>query len=215
MAENTTKTLYFSGIRNPKYCMRNADGTIGTVVKDLAIAQGLTLTPQFNTQPGHGNDTKIYAIPSDQGYQGTFGCTGQDEAFEKELGMIITGDKELQYSVGIQYFKRFDLYYEFTLQPEKGNAFIVKRWVYGVEVGKPTWQHDTNKDQASIGQYQYPLTVFGEKMMDTTTEGSPVPYRDENGFEYNAYFVRSIKTDADYKNFGTTPPPVPAKKNAI
>lgn len=206
MSESDMKTLYFSGIRNPRYCMRNEDGSIGAEVKDLPMASGLTLTPQFNTQAGYANDTKIYAIPSDQGYQGTYGCTGQDEAFERALGMIIDGDDGLPYSVGLQFFKKFDLYYEFTLKPEKGNAFIVKRWVYGVEIGKPTWQHDTNKDQASIGQYQYPITVYGEKLMDDVK-----PYTDEYGFEYNAYFVRAIKSDSEYKEFGTNPPPVPKK----
>ena len=197
-----SKPLAYAGIRNGRYSKRLADGKRGTDAKGLPYAISLVLNPAFSVQDRYADDRKIIAIPSDQGYTGTYGCTGQDVDFELDLGQLIALDNGTIAAVKVTYMERFDLYFEYTVHPTGARAFTVKAWVLGVELGKPSMTHNTNTESVTMGDYQYPLTAYGETVMGENDE----PYRDAEGFERVALIVKSVPGDADYANFHKAPP---------
>ena len=83
------KPLAFYGVRNAKYALRDEKGELGTKAAELPLAKSIVLNPVVNMQDSFANDEKILSIPSDQGYTGTYGCTGQDEEFEEALGQAL------------------------------------------------------------------------------------------------------------------------------
>ena len=203
MATENTKPAAFYGVKNVKYALRDADGKISDTAEALALpkAKSLVLNPAVNTQEVYADDIKLLAIVSDQGYTGTYGCTGQDEAFEEALGLMFGGDDGVIYGVKMTNPVRFDLYYEYTVHPEKKKPFIMKVWVYGIELGKPSLSHATNTQNVTIGDYQYPLTGYGETIMGDNDK----PYTNEEGFELIALRAICKPGDTAYETFGEKP----------
>ena len=198
------KTIAFYGIKNAKYALRDAEGKIDAAAeaKKLPFAKSLVLNPAVNQQEVYADDTKLYTIITDQGYTGNYGCTGQDEEFEEALGLMKKLDGGLVVGTKMTSAVRFDLYYEYTVKPEGKKAFVMKTWVYGVELGKPSKNHQTNTQNVTIGEYQYPLTTYGEKILNADDK----PLTNDEGFEIYALIARSVPSDTNYETFGEKPP---------
>ena len=141
-------------------------------------------------------------MPLDNGYTGNYGCTGQDFEFEEDIGLLIKLDDGSYADVNLTDTDREELYFEKTVKPSKGKAFILKAWIYGVEYGKPSKNSATNTNNLTIGDYQYPITVFGEKVM--TPENKP--YADDLGNEKTAWIIYRLPGDEGYETFGDAPP---------
>ncbi|MCL2771971.1 MAG: hypothetical protein FWD71_01360 [Oscillospiraceae bacterium] len=198
------KPYAFAGVRNAKYALRDDDGKISDSAKSVELpkAKSLVLNPVVNTQDVYADDTKLIAILSDQGYTGTYGCTGQDEDFEEALGLIMELNSGLTVALKLTSQIRFDLYFEYTFYPAGKKPFIMKTWIYGVELGKPSINHSTNTQNVTIGEYQYPLTVYGEMVLDENDK----PLTNEEGFELVALMAHSRPGDDNYDTFGDAPP---------
>lgn len=202
------KPLGFWGLKNVKRAARSADGKLGTSVVELPKGKSLQLNASVNMQEVYAGDERILMIPSDNGYAGTYGCTGQDLDFEEEIGLLIKLDDGTYADVNLTDMERSELYFEKTVKPASGRAFVMKAWIYGVEFGKPSKNHGTNTQNVTIGEYQYPITVYGKKILKTDES----PYTDEGGNEKTAWIIYSVPGDGGYSTFGNAPPP-PIKNN--
>lgn len=192
---------YF-GIKNTKYCIRDEEGTRGTEVKELGKSKTLSLNPLFNKQEVYADDEVVVSVPSDKGYDGSYGCTGQNTEFEKAIGQLTALGENIG-GVEVVDLQRFDMYYEHTVKPVKGKSYVVKTWLLNMEANKPSIQNDTNTENLTIGQYQYPIKVYGDRVM--TNDGTKV-YTDERGFEKKCFLIRSVPGDSNYETFAESVP---------
>ena len=197
------KPLALYGIKNTKYAIHMPDGQV-QVVKEMAKAKSLQLTPVANTQDVFANDQKVISIITDQGYTGTLGTTGQDVAFELEIGHLSEQtDKGILVSQIVQAV-RFDLYHEYTIMLASGLAVTIKQWIFGLDASRPNIQYDTNTDTITIGAYQYPSTIYGRTIMDETTPTQA--WRDKNGFEQKAWRIFVFPDSPSFNDFEKTVP---------
>ncbi|WMJ23456.1 hypothetical protein RBG61_01960 [Paludicola sp. MB14-C6] len=194
----------YHGIKNTKYAMRGADGAKGTEVKSLPFAKSVGFDPTVEQQPVYANDSKVLAIVSDNGYTGTVGTTGQDRTFETALGHIMPVDGGIA-DINQLGFKRCDFYYEYQEETATGIKYTVKVWALNVEFSKANKNHATDQNQATIGEYSYPITVYGDKIMDAA--GTAV-YKDAYGNELTATRIISVPSDKTYTDFEKTVPTV-------
>lgn len=208
MAENyKNQSPAYHGIRNAKYSVRGDDGAAGSAVVSMAFAKSISFEPAVETLDVFANDQKVLALISDKGYTGEFGTTAQDRAFESAIGQSIeiangTADVNL---IG---YKRFDLYYEYTEYTSSNVPYTVKVWVLNVEASKATKEYNTNEDTPAIGEYLYPITVYGEKIKDSEGTGT---YKDANGNELVATRIIAVPSDEGYAAFGDAAPEVKMK----
>lgn len=192
----------YHGVDNAKYSMRGDDGSVGKTVVKFPYIKSVSFEPTLEQQPIYANNQKILATVSDQGYTGSIGTTAQDRDFEKSLGQIMDVSNGLA-DVNLNSLKRFDYYYEYKEETKNGVLYTVKVWVLNCEATKASKNHQTDTNTNTIGEYSYPLTVYGDKIMDS--EGKEV-YTDENGNELTATRVISVPSDAGYKTFGDSVP---------
>ena len=208
MAEKDKRPLAMYGLKNVKYAKRTADGEPGEAAIPLPKGKSLQLNTAINMTEVYANDERILMIPADQGYNGTYGCTGQDLEFEEKIGFLIKLDDGTYADIKINDMERIELYFERTFKPAEGSAFVMKAWIYGAELGKPSKNSQTNTQNITIGDYQYPINVYGE----TILEEADKPYCDDNGNELVALMIISVPGDDGYKTFGEKPPkPVKTK----
>jgi hypothetical protein len=209
MAENyKAQSPAYHGIRNAKYCVRGEDGAAGSTVADLSFAKSISFEPAVETLDVYANDQKVLALISDKGYSGEFGTTAQDRAFETSLGQAIEVESGTA-DINIIGYKRFDMYYEYTEYTSSNNLpYTVKVWVLNAEASKATKEYNTNEDTPTIGEYLYPITVYGDKILDK--EGTNT-YKDANGNELVATRVIAVPSDTGYATFGDSVPKVKMK----
>lgn len=194
----------YHGIANAKYAFRSADGKPGTTVNDLMYAKSISFEPQVEEQPVYANDQKVLALVSDKGFTGSLGTTAQDRVLEKGLGHVVDTAQGVA-TVNLITYKRCDLYYEYK-ETVPGATYTVKVWVLNVEVSKPSSvEHNTDEENPTIGEYAYPITVYGDKIMSATGN---TPYRDANGNELVATKVISLPGEDGYDTFGDAVPVV-------
>ena len=190
----------YHGIRLLKYAVRESADTKGTVTV-MPYAKSISFEPQVESEQIYANDRSILAAVADQGYTGEIGTTATDPKFEEALGHTMTisgGTADLK----INGYKRVDIYYEFSNKTEDGIDYVVKVWALNAEVSKATKTHETDENTPKIGEYQYPITVYGDKLK--TSEGED--YRDENGNEKYVTRIMSYPDDEGYDTFGDTVP---------
>ncbi|WP_071428271.1 major tail protein [Merdimmobilis hominis] len=197
----------YHGITNAKYALRDDSGAPGTEVKEIPYIKSISHEPQVEAQEVFANDSKVLTIPSDQGSTGSLGTTAPYRALEIDLGQLMEVDGATA-EVKITGYKRVDLYYEYSETTQSGINYKVKVWALNVEMGKATRSHATDENTATLGEYQYPITIYGDKVKDST--GSAV-YQDANGNEITATMVISVPGDANYADFGKTVPVVKVK----
>lgn len=209
MAENyKNQSPAYHGIRNAKYCVRGEGGAAGSTVASLAFAKSISFEPAVETLDVYANDQKVLALISDKGYSGEFGTTAQDRTFETSLGQSIEVENGTA-DINIIGYKRFDMYYEYTEYTSSNNLpYTVKVWVLNVEASKATKEYNTNEDTPTIGEYLYPITVYGDKILDK--EGTNT-YKDANGNELVATRVIAVPSDTGYATFGDSVPKVKMK----
>ena len=205
MPENySSQSPAYHGVKNAKYSMRTGEEP-GTEIKNLAYIKAVSFDPQVNTQPIYANDMQVMAVVSDKGYTGNLGVTAQDRVLEKDLGQVVEIDKG-QADVNLIGFRRLDLYYEYTEHTQSGVPYTVKVWALNLEVGKASKSNETDEDSLKIGEYQYPITVYGDKIKAATGEAT---YRDANGNELVATRIICLPNDEGYATFDSA---VPAPK---
>ncbi len=197
----------YHGIQNGKYAVRTADGKPGTDIVDFPNLKSISFDPTVDQQPVYANNAKIMAIVSDQGYTGAFGTTAQDRAFEIALGHVMAVSGGLA-DVNLNSFKRIDIYYEYNEKTANGSPYVVKVWALNTEISKASKSHSTDTNTAALGECSYPMTIYGDKIMDS--EGTKV-YRDANGNELTATRVISLPGDTGYEAFDDKVPVVKMK----
>lgn len=200
MPENRTPAYH--NIAGAKYAMRDATGAHGATIKDSPFSKSLTMDASVETQPVYADGISVLTLISDQGYTGSYGVTGRDSAMEADLGFTIETAAGTASILTVQN-KRLDLYYEYYEYTPQGQRYVVKVWVLNLEMRKPSKAHNTDTNTATIGEYSYPITVYGEKIKaaDGTTD-----YRDANGNILYATHVTAIPGDAAYDDFEKTVP---------
>lgn len=197
-----TRTPAYHNIMGAKYAMRSATGAPGTAIKESPFSKSLALDASVETQPVHADGINVLTLISDQGYTGSYGVTGRDAEMESDLGFTIDTTAGTASILTVQN-KRLDLYYEYYEYTPEGVKYVVKVWVLNLEMRKPSKAHNTDTNTATIGEYSYPITVYGEKIKasDGTTD-----YRDENGNILYATHVTAVPGDENYSNFEATVP---------
>lgn len=191
----------YHGIQNAKYCMRGEGGAAANI-KPMPYVKSASFDPQIETLPIYASNVKVLAVVSDKGYTGNLGVTAQDRGFEKDLGQIIDIESG-QADVNLINLKRCDVYYEYIEHTAAGTPYVVKVWVLNVETAKASKTHNTDEDSIKIGEYQYPITVYGDKIKASTGE---TVYKDANGNELTATRIISLPGDAGYADFDKTVP---------
>ena len=204
MAGYTAQAAAYHGISNAKYALRGTDGAPGSTVTDLAYAKSISFEPQVEETAVYANDQKVLALVSDKGFAGSLGTTAQDRALEKSLGHAIdTASGEA--TINLIGYKRADIYYEYK-ETTPAATYTVKVWVLNCEISKPsTIEHATDEDQPTIGEYAYPITVYGDKIKASSGTAT---YRDANGNEITATKVIALPDDDGYTTFGDSVPVV-------
>lgn len=190
----------FHGIKILKYAMRGSDNTKGTVVQ-LPYAKSISFDAQVDGEKVYANDRAVLTVVNDEGYTGDIGTTAPDIDFEKALGQIMETSGGLA-DLKLLGYKRADVYYEFSQMTEDGVNYIVKVWTFNVEVGKASKTHETDENTPKIGEYQYPITVYGEELQTAAKKA----YEDENGNRVTVLRLMSYPGDDNYATFGDTVP---------
>lgn len=194
----------YHGIEGAKYAARADAQTPGTTPVSFAFSKSISFDPAMEQQAVHYNNKKIMNIISDQGYTGAIGTSAQDRGFETALGHTIEVDGATA-DVNLNSLKRFDFYYEYKEKTASGIGFVVKVWVLNCETTKAAKAHNTDTNTITVGEYSYPITVYGDKIKAATgTEN----YRDENGNEITATRVLCFPSDTGYKEFDKAVPTV-------
>lgn len=194
----------YHGIRNAQYAIRTDESTPGVTPVSFAYSKSINFDPSMEQQPVYYNDQKIMNIISDQGYTGAIGTSAQDRGFEIALAHSLDVDGGTA-DVNINALKRFDFYYEYSEKTTKGTSFIVKVWVLNIEAAKASKTHNTDTNTITLGEYSYPITVYGDKIKaETGTE----TYRDPNGNEITATRILCFPDDTGYSDFSKTVPVV-------
>lgn len=194
----------YHGIKNAQYAIRAADGKPGGEVKKFDYAKSISFEPAIEQQPVYSNNQKVLALVSDQGYTGAIGTTAQHREFEEAIGQIAAVDNGLA-DVSVDSFVRFDYYYEYIEHSKNGIPYVVKVWALNLEASKATKENSTDTNTATLGEYSYPITVYGDKILDAN--GTEI-YKDANGNEKIATRIISVPGDAGYTDFEKTVPTV-------
>lgn len=200
--EYNKQSAGYHGIKNVKYSVRDDNGQPSKGIIDFAFAKSISFDTAIDQQPVYANDSKILTIVSDTGYTGALGTTAQDRELEKALGQILEVDNGTA-DVNLISFKRIDLYYEFTEKTKNGISYIVKVWVLNIEISKANKSHSTDTNSSTLGDYSYPITVYGDIVK--SADGL-LSYKDAHGNELTATRIISVPSDVGYDTFSQTVP---------
>lgn len=194
------KAAAYHNISNMKFAPKKAGAYQEPF--EMLYAQALGLTSKVDAVEQHADGRLVCRIPSDTGYEGEIGTTAQDPELEKAAGFAAEGANGLITS-NVTAFLRGALYYEHLETDEDNVTSTVKTWLYGVEIGKGSKNHTTDKQSVELGTYSMPIRVFGEKLM--SADGAK-EYLNERGVGMLAYIYSAWPEDADYETFGDTVP---------
>ncbi len=194
------KAAAYHGVQNMKFAPKKA-GVYGEPFA-MPYAQSISLNAQVSSADQYADNRLVCRIPSDTGYEGEFGTTGQDPELEKMAGFAIEGANGL-ITGNITRYMRGALYYEHTEADDDGIESVVKTWLFGVEIGKGSKNHTTDKNGAELGAYAYPIRVYGEKAMSSDGKKE---YLNDRGVGMIACIYSAWPEDADYVTFGDAVP---------
>lgn len=194
------KAAGYHGVENMKFAPKKA-GTYETPFA-MPYAQSISLNAQVSATEQYADNRLLCRVPSDTGYDGEVGTTGQDPELEKTAGFALEGTTGL-ITGNITSYMRGALYYEHLETDEDGVNTKVKTWLLGVEIGKGSRTHTTDRASAEFGSYAYPIRVYGEKLMDNA---GTAEYLDERGVGKLACIYSAWPEDADYATFGSAVP---------
>lgn len=196
------RTAAYHGIKNVKYSMRTSDNKPGVAIKSSLYSKALTLDPQIDTVPVYADDKTVMTLTSDQGFTGSYNTTGRDADMENDLGFTETLANGAEAELNSIGSKRLDMYYEYIEYTDNQQPFTVKVWLINCELRKPSRAHSSDTNTKTIGEQGYPLTVYGDKLMEDATK----TYKDANGNERYATRVISVPGDSGYETFETKVP---------
>lgn len=190
----------FHGTDALKYSKRGK--TPGTVVS-MPYIKGVSISKETSKSPQYANNRMVLEIYNETGMTGTINTTARDEGFEEAAGMCMP----LATGMGVirqKTVSRFDIYHEFILSYEDGSQEVVKSWMLNVGVYAPeAIEHTTHSDSIDFGEYAYPITVYGDKVMDA--EGT-AEYIDASGMRHVCYEILCYPEDDGYSEFEKTVP---------
>lgn len=192
---NTVKAAAYHGIENTKFALKK-DGAY-TAPFDIKYARGLSLNKALTATSKYADNRKVLDIPSDKGYDGELTTTAQDVGLELELGYMLEGEDGLM-DLKVTSFPRGALYYEVTLEYEEEPSETIKVWLLGAELRKGNLQYNTDEENLNLGDYTYPLVVFGDPLMKA---GGADEYRDSRGNTKRCFMIYKYSDDPDYEAF--------------
>lgn len=195
------QSVAYHGIKNAKYAIRE-NGVPGSTVVPFKFAKSVSFDPSVEQSPIYFNNVKVMNVINDQGYTGAFGTSAQDRAFEEALGLIMSVENGTA-DININTLKKFDMYYEYVENTDSDLQYIVKVWALNIETSKPSKAHTTDTNSLALGEYSYPITVYGDKIKKST--GDEI-YRDKNGNEITATRVICLPCDEGYDDFDKSVP---------
>ncbi len=193
----------FHGVEGVKYCPRQ-NGQKGTTMIDVPYAQNIALSAVLNNTDRYADNRLVLQIPSDDGYEGTFGASARNNDLEKALGYLNETAIGLL-KTNIPYYSRGDFFYKFKAEFEGAPAQVYKVWLLNVQCGKTAENSDTDTNSITFGAFEYPIRVYGDDAVTSEDE----PYLDENGFKRVVTMIVSRPGDSGYETFeDTVPEPV-------
>ena len=196
----------FHGVEGVKYCPR-VNGKKGTTIIDVPYAQNITLNTVLSNTDRHADNRLVLQIPSDDGYEGSFGASARNDDLEKAIGYLNETAAGLV-KTNVPYYIRGDFFYTFKAEFEGASAQVFKVWLLNVQCGKTAENASTDTNSITFGAYEYPLRVYG----DTAVTPSGEIYVDGNGFRRVVTMMISRPGDEGYDTFGDqVPEPVMAE----
>ena len=195
----------FHGVEGVKYCPR-VNGQKGTTMIDVPFAQSIALNTVLSNTDRHADNRLVLQIPSDDGYEGTFGASARNDDLEKALGYMNETATGLL-KTNVPYYSRGDFFYTFKAEFENAPAQVYKVWLLNVQCGKTAENASTDTNSITFGAYEYPLRVYGDDAVTSSGEA----YLDSNGFRRVVTMMVSRPGDDGYDTFGNqVPSPVMA-----
>lgn len=204
MAKN--KLIKFN-IKNVKYAIKNDLGEYGEP-KDLAYANSLSLEADYNEQKIFGDGQIIGILADDKGKTGTLSVLNVEQEYEvdcKRARLIDGGLADIQQHASIEHA----IYYEVDAIQD-GVPITIKNWLFGCITGKANETYQQTQDDPTVNYYEYPLTVMGTTLQDST---GTKDYVDANGNTYKVTRLTAFPTDTGFATFGDTVP-IPKEKVA-
>lgn len=201
-----TKMFKFN-VKNVKYSVPVA-GVFG-VPKDLAYANSISLEADYEETKLFGDGQILAVLGDDKGKTGTLSVINIEKEYEvdmKRAREIENGLADVQQRSSVEHA----IYFEVDAI-EDGVAKTIKRWVFGVSTGKASESYEQTQDSPTINTYDYPLTVLGTNLQDST---GAEDYKDENGNTIKVFYVTSFPGDAGYATFEESVP-TPKEKAGI
>lgn len=192
--------IAYMGVKNGKFAVADSVGEYGSPVA-LKYLKTVPLNTAIDSTAIYSDDKLQKNIRTDNGYTGNIGISAPDAVFEKALGYAMDGDSGLMQVSGTGY-KKVAFYFEHSVEATFG-TYVVKCWLLNCEVDKASRSHDSNTNTPNIGEYQYPITVKGETVMDAA--GTAI-YVDSDGNEQICTLYTSVPSDEDFDTFGATVP---------
>lgn len=200
------KELQFD-IRNVRFAVKNELGY--ETPKDLAYAESMALSPVFSEQQVYGDGKLMATLASDKGYTGTLIVV--QPALDYEVAM----KRKMKIANGLADVTQIDnvehaIYYEFTIFLN-GVAKTGKSWLLNLTSGRPAETFTQSKEDPTINNVEYPLTIIGAPLMNAAGNALHV---DEFGNQLNVTKITSVPGDADYDTFGDAVPVPKVKAGA-
>ena len=186
-------------------------GAEPAAVETMEYVQSIALEPQGNDTPQYANGRLIGGVKVDNGYSGSVGTTARDPKFEEAQGFTCQTAEGNTATISNVGNKRTNYHYSFKETQDDGTEQVIKVWLLNCSFGKAAINNSTDKESVEFGAYSYPVTVYGEPVMDSEGKNE---YVDDNGNKVQAYMILAKPGDSNYKDFFATVPtpkmPAPA-----
>lgn len=195
------KAAGYHGVQNMHFAPRE-EADYADALLAMEYAKNINPSSLLEAVEQYADNRLLFKIPNDNGYDGEIGTVAPDPELEKAAGYALEGANGL-IGVSVVKYIRGALYYEFIETDENGVSSVVKVWLFNTEIGKGSSTHSTDTKSVEFGEYKYPFTVYGDKLMNSTGDKE---YLDENGMGRKAFMYTARPGDAGYATFGDSVP---------
>ncbi len=188
-------------VQNPKYAIRNADGTGWAAPKSLGAARTITLETNASSKSIYGDGVIQCTIINDKGKTGTLAVNVVPIQYEVDMARKIktaNGYAEIKQISEIEhciYFETCGMGNDDTTGVMQ--VAVAKTWLYLCTSTRPAESFNQNEDDMNESTFDIPLTVRGLPLLDAT--GAPYKI---NGVEVTAWQQTVVPGDAGYETFG-------------
>ena len=199
-----TKMFKFN-IKNVKYAVK---GTLGTYEspKDLAYANSISLEANYDETKLYGDGEILAVLGDDKGKTGTLSVTNIEKEYELDMKRsmeIEGGTAEIQQRSSVEHA----IYFEVDALKD-GKSITIKNWLLNATSGKASETYNQTTDNPTINTYDYPLTILGVNLKDSTGK---TDFKDENGNTIKVYRLTAFPEDTGYATFDKAVPEVKKK----